>query len=361
MSPVIVAVIGALLGVAAVYVAARRSAVQPVGVDVAAEVALIAGVLEDPSLYRLVAVLEADDFAVEGHRAIWARLGELAVDDDDEAHQLEAQQLGVPCRRLELSGDELRMVLSDEGLGDAVVDTVDAVARDRDALLAAGQSIQTCSGDRAMTGLVPPVRGEVPDRPLVRVVGRVGAARVALTALGCAIAGWLIASAGASSWALAAGMVLVAGSAVCALVDLDTLYIDVPVLVVTGVLASVLSVVSVLDDWWPSVRTGLIVVVVVVGALELTALVWGKVRHSVGLGGGDGMLLLPVLFVPVVATGRWQAGVWGLITALVLTIVGQITLIVLGRTSRDEPFAWGPYLVAGWPVGWYLAAAVGAL
>ena len=360
MNPAIAAAIGALLGAVAVHFAARRSAAQPVGVDVDAEAAVIAGVLAAPERYRLLVVLEDDDFALERHRSIWAHLGELAVDDEDEAHQIEAGKLGLPCRRLDLGADELRDRLESQGLLEGV-DTVapaGPVLSEKE-LLEAGRKVQTAAGDRSMTGLVPPIEGPPGGDPLVRVVRRPGVVRYVASAIGCAAGAALVAGAGASGWALAAGLVLLAGSAVCALVDLDTLYIDLPVLAVTGAGASALVVASVAQDWWPRVRVGLVVVVAVVGVLELTALVWGKVRHSVGLGGGDGILLLPVLFVPVVATGRWEAGVWGLLAALVLTVAGQLVMISMGRARRDEPFAWGPYLVAGWPIGWYLAATVG--
>lgn len=354
------AVLGALLGVLCVYAAARRSAAQPTGAHPAAEAALIGAVLADPATFRLVVAVEPDAFAWAPHQTLWSQLFDLAVDDTDPDNVAEAEAAGLPSLQLPFNGAELTERLERDGALDGVAPAaLQARPLSRTELLAEGTKVLTGAADRRIAGAAPAQPGPSVDEPLVRTVVAPGGTRVMIAAAAAAAAMAAIAATGASAVVMGAAAVLVAGSVVAAFVDIDTLYVDFWSVAFMSLAGGALGVVAAGERLAENALIAGIATLAIVGTLEAVAFVWSKVRRRVGLGGGDSLLLAPLIAVPVLCTGVAETGLWGLLAALALTVAGQLLLIATGRATRDTQFPWVPYLVCGWPIGWYLAVTFG--
>lgn len=355
---VLASIIGSIIGLAAAALSTYRSAAQPTGAKGVEERQLIGAVLNNPALYRYATIVTPDDFSWEPHQQLWAALSDTAVDDDEPAHVAEAAQHGVPSKTITLSATELQAVVADRVEDD--LDDVVAVGANtsRDELLKIGGEVMSASAGRGITGWDVPEPGTRFDAALVRERKPVSVTRLVMSALFAAASLGLVAAAGTSGVALAAAGVLLAGSVLAALVDLDTLYVDTWSLIVLAA-AIVVGLVAAYDsgDLTERLLFTALVLVVVIGSFELVAWIWSKVRGQMGLGGGDSIVLVPTLSVPILATGQVEAALWGLVAGLFISIVAQMALIISGRAKRDTPFALVPYLLAGWPLGWALAVS----
>lgn len=354
----VVAALGALLGVLAAWVASFRTRSQPTGAHPDAEAALIGAVLASPAQFRRLVILEPDGFAWPPHQRLWATLYDLAVDDNDEAHVREAEEAGLPSLTLPFSSEELVERLDREG----VLADVDPLALKRtplraEDLMKVGAKVLSGADDRADTGARPPRPGDTHRQPLVRDLAYPGPRRLGLTALAGAASLGLVAAAGTQGWLLVAAGLLCLSGLVAALVDIDTMYVDT--VAVLGMAAAVAVAALTTEDTWSRLLLAGGTVVLIVGGLEVTAFIWSRIRHRVGLGGGDSLVLAPMVAVPVISTGLVESGLWGLLAALVATVTGQGIRIATGRTTAATKFPWVPYLMCGWPVGWYLAVQFG--
>lgn len=356
------AALAAALGLVCTYIAAQRTVAQPTGAHPDAEAALIGAVLAEPSVFRLVVAVEPDMFTWAPHRALWAELFDLAVDDNDPVNVAEAESHGLPSLMLPFNSSELVARLRSEGLLDGVSErALAAEPLTRKQLLAVGAKVLEGTEDRSVTGLAPVEAGTSAAAPLVRTYRAPSVRRRVVAVVWAAAAMALVAATGAGVFAVAAAAVLIAGSVVTALVDLDTLYVDHWATTAMAVSGGGFAVAAAGEQLAGNVLLAAVSTVSIVGGLELVAFVWGRVRNRVGLGGGDSLVLVPLLAVPVLCTGVAETALWGLLAALVLAVAGQCTLIALGRATRDSHFPLVPYLVCGWPLGWYLAVTFGAV
>lgn len=364
----ITAVLAPLLG----RVAARQSLIQPIGVALEAEAELLGLVITDPSRYFQVCLLEPDHFAWSPHRRIFTRIAEAAVPSEDPAELAEAAAAGVTARTIPLDATELRAFLA-AGLDSSTIGLVAELAEgnlrsgglvsacnDEAVVLAIGAEVLACGDDRAgFQGalLLEDAAPQTRARPLVRVARPVSWRRDVSVALLAAASGALAASLVGDLLAQAALCVLVLGCLVLSLVDIDTMFIDFPTLAVTGLVAWAFAVpYGYIEGGLVRVGVSLGVTIAIVGTLELLALVHGRIRNTVSLGGGDSVLLLVTLSVPLLVSGDSLVAVWGILGATMLALVVRIALIVTGRSTMQEPFAFGPYLAAGWLLGWVLLA-----
>jgi prepilin signal peptidase PulO-like enzyme (type II secretory pathway) len=356
---------GAFAGVAASYVAAPRSRRQPDPFDVDAEADVIAAVLADPTLYFKVSVLEEDAFVYEPHRHIWSAVCAQAADSDDDAERALAAQAGLPALAVHLSSDELigavRTVIADRDDSDEIRPALDdLVARDsnENALLSGGAKVLGLHDDRVLYAGGLPLEPN-PDggraAPMKRAHRKPSIWRT-LMLVACGAAGF---AAGVTVtqtwWQAAAVLVAVAGLLVVSAVDVDTMYVDygtlIPTVIVSWGLAITGAVVA--GDFGHVARSvGLVVAMLV--SLELLAFVYRKLRRREGLGGGDTVMLLLAVGTPALAGASYTVTVSGIVVAAGLAIIVNMVQVVLGRRRTGDPFAFVPYLAAGWLVAWAL-------
>lgn len=357
----LLAAVGAAVGAAAAFFTSRRSVRQPDPFDVDAEAAVIAAVLCDPSVFFKVSVLEASAFVYGPHRQLWAAIEACSADSDDDTERALAAAAGLPARTVTLSRtallDRVRAAVDTDASQE--IDTLMGRTVDEESLLKAGGKVLSLADDRELyAGGLPLV--DNPDggrtKPVVRALRRPSVARVIAMAV-CGAAGF---AAGAhvaqDGWTVAAVLVAVAGLLVVSAVDIDTMYIDYPVLVPTIVTSWSLAAVAAFVAGDPGrLLAPLAIVVGVVGSMELLAFLYRKIRKREGLGGGDTALLLVSVGTPALAGAGYSVAVSGIVVAAALAIVAIGVAAVAGRRAARDPFAFGPFLAAGWLVAWLLA------
>jgi prepilin signal peptidase PulO-like enzyme (type II secretory pathway) len=157
-------------------------------------------------------------------------------------------------------------------------------------------------------------------------------------------------------------MLLTSFSILWALVDIDTMYLDMPsfylglsvtwVMVAAGALSS-----GKLTHFLP----GLTMTILMVFIFEVINLIYKKLRGSDGMGMGDTMIILGTIGVPTAISGAWQMGYRITMLSFLLGIVGWLYNKVTNNATKEEPFAFGPYLAVGWMlavVTWQLTSGV---
>jgi hypothetical protein len=361
-----VAVVGvvagfAAAGFAAAFLAARRSAVQPIPQDPHAETLVLAAVAADPACYARVAALRPDAFAVPAHRRDWQTIETNVAPFDPDAPDADpdSYQPGADAADLALLLD------------------VAAAASDRVTLLRAGETVAGWWQDRQLyRGSADWVEGD--DGTLLRRRQRPSLRRRALLAtLGAAAAVVSLATNPHPelSWLwwchLAALGVLTVVAAVVASVDFDTLLIDLETTFV-GVLVAAVPAGAVAfsrDGVRPLLALAAVVVALVLllkaaewvtlwtfsGLARLRSLrarsaafdayVADRSALTSALGAGD-LWLLPAAFgVPYLLFGSVTLLVAMLLVACVTALVGHVAALVRGR-GRFAAF--GPHLMWAW-------------
>jgi prepilin signal peptidase PulO-like enzyme (type II secretory pathway) len=168
---------------------------------------------------------------------------------------------------------------------------------------------------------------------------------------------------GSSKVALALALLLLTSfSILWALVDIDTMYLDMPsfylgltvtwLLVVIGSLSS-----GKITHFIPGITMTLLMVFI----FELINLIYKRLRGSDGMGAGDTMIILGTIGVPTAISGAWQMGYRITMLSFLLGIIGWLYNKVKNNATKEEPFAFGPYLAVGWMlavVTWQLTNGV---
>jgi hypothetical protein len=346
----------AVAGVASVplaYAAAKLTVTQPVSYDVGAEAELIAAILAEPSQYRLVCATEPADFTFEAHRNIWAAFDTLAVACTDMAHIDEAEKSGVPALTLSVTEPEdLRNAVAAALANPGDLDELDGVGDDTP-VLSSGRRVIAAAADRNAYAGSSAVRDTgVRDTPMERVYATPTISRLATVAGITAVAAAAATYAAAGSWMVNAAIVCwTLVLVVIALVDYDTLYIDMGVFWV-GSLASVGLAVAAAGT--SDIATAAMYSAGAVAGLWLFGALYRKLRGVTGLGSGDLFLVGPLMAFPIILGATPAAaltGIWaGMVAAVLVVGFGVVT----GHRRRDAAFAFGPYLAFGWPFGWAL-------
>jgi leader peptidase (prepilin peptidase)/N-methyltransferase len=94
---------------------------------------------------------------------------------------------------------------------------------------------------------------------------------------------------------------------------------------------------------------------------EVINLIYKRLRGSDGMGMGDTMIILGTIGVPTAISGAWQMGYRITMLSFLLGIVGWLYNKVKNNATKEEPFAFGPYLAVGWMlavVTWQLTNGV---
>jgi len=370
-------VLGAILAVALaaltpviLRVARRRTLAQPLLHHRDAERAVVAAVLADPRLYVYVHQLEPGHFTDSALGALWAAIAEhnreVSVPevpgDTEKAYAvLEAAADAVP-------GDlvaQLRRTDFDDAAAacrDEILAAADDGALPRETLVAQASLVYNAGLDRTeFSGSARIEHTGDPDTPLVRVPSEPTVLRRAVTALLLAAGGYAAGAVGttladgAAASGLIAGslVVLTVGSVVWTIVDLETMYVDTGTFWPLTGLAWVLALAAgFADGSLGDAVTGLVVVGVVVGFIEIVNQVFRRVRGKHGMGMGDYLLILATIGVPVAVSGSWMLGQVILIASLLAGIVGWVvTRLTRPGFTRESPYAFGPYLACGWMLG----------
>jgi len=357
------AVLGAVAGIPLTYIAARRSVAQPVDFDIEREQLALAWLLDNPANIVKVLELEADYFADPTHRALWTDIINACSDvprlnpDADDAAQT-AAAAHIPTGLV----SALTVVHPE------LVATLLAIDVDADAGLAAAQYVYDAGKDRVTyPGFSPIESGTAGEAALVRRYRAPGIGRFLVAAGLGASAGSVIPALAALLWpngaaywlSVAALVILAVGSIIWALVDHDTMLIDLETFFPLAGLAWALTLAA--DFVGGEPRRALSGFLLSVGiAIFFRAINAGYRRYKQattgvavdGMGGGDSWLVIATAGVPAALAGN--ANLWylcamsGMIAAITVWLVRWPTA---WRITRNTPFAFGPYLALGWILG----------
>jgi prepilin signal peptidase PulO-like enzyme (type II secretory pathway) len=157
-------------------------------------------------------------------------------------------------------------------------------------------------------------------------------------------------------WAGFASLVLlVFGGVIIALVDIDTLYLDLQTMALVGVSSWGCAVVFLYANKRErDLLMGLAVVVVWVVSLEVINLIYKLMRNTDGVGFGDAVIIAATAGVPTAVSGDFMVGFFGVVCGFVIAGLVQIPLAVARGNGARTAFALGPYLCVGWIASWYV-------
>jgi hypothetical protein len=356
------ATFGAIIGPALALVAAKRATRQPVDFDIAAEQDLLRWIIHSPADIVRVQDLEAEHFASTDHVTLWNTIRTFCaavprVDiDADEITIAEAGSFAPKDLHQLLTSQHPHLLAAFDN----------AVERERG--MQAAQYIYDTGRDRIMyPGNSPIVRGDVGEAPLVRryVAPRIG--RHLIAALLTAAAGAISPLLAAQLWptglpyllALAALVCLTVGSVIWALVDQDTMMIDLETFFPLAGVAWVLTLIADIVGGEPlRALSGFLLSLGIAAFFLIINRLYRRFKQATtgvavdGMGGGDSWLVIATAGVPAALAG--EANLWylcamsGMVAAITVWLVRWPTP---WRISRTTPFAFGPYLALGWILG----------
>lgn len=362
--------LGAMAGLPLARVASWRASRQPVDFDLDAERDLLNWLIDKPGrLVRVVGQLRADHFSLSTHGELYAEfllavgaLPELPTSAGEEA--IVAAENAVSADLESLTRQRSPELL----------DMLRVRAVDHSSGLTAAQTVFELGDDRLRyPGGSPVERGGAGEAPLVRRHRSPGVRRYVVASLLGAAAGAVTPAFAAHSWpvgpafylALGSLAVLSVGSIIWALVDQDTLLIDLETFFPLAALAWVLTVAACFAGGEPQrALRGLGLSVALAVFFRMVNALYGlyKLRTTGtrmdGMGAGDSWLVLATAGVPAALTG--SLNVWYLCAIsgmLVAVLVWLLRWPTPWRIERTTPFAFGPYLALGWVIGGAVAAA----
>jgi len=355
--------LGAAVGVPLAFYAARRTVAQPLDFDVEREHLALAWTLQNPVNIVKVLELEPEYFADSALGELWARIKSECVEvprlnpDADDTAQAEAATY-VP--------DGLTDLLS--AAFPELISKLKALPVEVDAAIAAAQYVYDSGRDRVTyPGYSPVESGKPGEAPLVRryraprlsrilVASVLGAASGAVTPM---LAAQLWPS-GTSYWlAIAALAILAVGSIIWALVDHDTMLIDLETFFPLAGLAWALALAADIAGGEPRrALSGFLLSVGIALFFRVINAAYRRYKQATtgvavdGMGGGDSWLVIATAGVPAALAGN--ANLWylcamsGMFAAIAVWLLRWPTP---WRITRNTPFAFGPYLALGWVLG----------
>ena len=200
---------------------------------------------------------------------------------------------------------------------------------------------------------------------LLRVIHPPSVRRTLWHAIACGagvgISAWLYgnvhhlgdAKTGGELWGLLALVSLVLGGVVIAAVDHDTLFLDVPALIVSGGIAWTAAVLCAqARDDKAALYGGILVAVAWGGCFMLMNAMYKLLRGQIGLGFGDVLITLAAGGVPAVVSGEPMVGFGGILAAMILALLWQTPKLLRKEIGKRDAFALGPFLAVGWIASW---------
>lgn len=306
------------------------------------------------------------DSAAESRIVVWAAQNPLNINEaglaGHEFADVKRQEVWVALR----CGETIDPVVLDGAIisGTTVGSDYD-VSRDVEKVALLSEERETFPGKAGWVScddrISPLVREQRPTTKRRYAIG-------ALTGgLGFALAAMLvdtseyIARAGAT-WSVLALCLLVAIGIIISFVDYDTMFLDLPTLLVGGALAWAAAVVAAIGRGdTGGLKAGIVVAAVWAVGLELTNLTYRLIRGANGLGFGDTLIVIVSAGVPGVVSGEPIVAFASPFAAAVLALLWQLPAVVAGKVGRRHAFALGPFLCAGWAAGWIALMFAGAV
>jgi hypothetical protein len=194
-------------------------------------------------------------------------------------------------------------------------------------------------------GFEPSAEAPFVKRGAVQVTKR----RVRGTAVACAGSALLAAMTTSDLWAFAGMLLLGLLGWAIALVDYDTLFLDLPLWWIGGPTAMLLTLIGTQQrDGWFGVVVALGCGLVWWVSFEAMNLGYRIVRGVDGVGGGDGMIVFMTVAVAVGATGSATIGMWAVLLSLAAALLSSAPAVVRKERGGRDAFALGPFLACGW-------------
>lgn len=371
----LIGLVGALLGVAGVVLAAKRNQSQPIEQELAAERRLASNLLEFPlGWFAVEELLLPEYFTDPAARATYEALFVAAENTDiarrayrgDNDEELEALVT-------ELSHDEdLLRRLNEELLSLrpantalaqlSVHDHLERIVADASTVLGSG------IGRTEQNTAASPFVADPTTHVLSREKTTPNLSRVLVGAVLCALSGALgtyaLYQATHTSLslvcALASLVTMIFASVEVACVDIDTFYLDSPVLYTLGATSWLFAALAALADHHPSrVIAGVVTAVATAVTFEVMARLFAHFRgHTQGA--GDTWIALLTVGVPAALTGSWRVGLYSIIAGSLLMVFYWTLQRLRRRVSASTPIPFGPFLAAGWvlALAWWSVAPV---
>lgn len=152
--------------------------------------------------------------------------------------------------------------------------------------------------------------------------------------------------------AAAALLALIVTAAMIAWVDLDTLYLDVPVWAFGTAVCWLTAGAYALSVGNPaSVLVAAITVVVITGLFEGVNWIHKKLRGRDGQGFADNLIMVATIGVPTILVGDWLVAYWCVMAGLLAAVAVFAVRALMSPGSGRQPFAFGPMLAVGWYLG----------
>jgi prepilin signal peptidase PulO-like enzyme (type II secretory pathway) len=320
------AISGAFIGVLLSRVSAWRTSCQPIPFDSAVEKRVVEWAQEVPGR-ALQSGLTSEMFSHPERSSVWGALLTHTAPSNDEEGVEEAVQ--------------------GSALDD--IEVVRTLAEER--VLYPGAALWQQNDDAVVS--------------LLRTVQPPSVRRTLLHALACGagvgVSAWLYgnvhqlgdAKTGGELWGLLALVALVLGGVVIAAVDHDTLFLDVPALVVSGGVAWTAAVLCAqARDDKAALYGGILVAVAWGGCFMLMNAMYKLLRGQIGLGFGDVLITLAAGGVPAVVSGEPMVGFGGILAAMILALLWQTPKLLRKEIGKRDAFALGPFLAVGWIASW---------
>lgn len=172
--------------------------------------------------------------------------------------------------------------------------------------------------------------------------------------------GWLITALALVSPLQISVLILIAfGGLLLSLVDIETMFIDIPSLRFISALSGVgaaLYLIKVINSEFARFAIGLELGVLVGITLLIkgTLFAFKKLRGLDGLGGGDLKLLFLTLWLPVLLSGDLLVGIGGVAIASILAMSVKVVTTLVKKSQLSSPTAFAPFLCSGWLIAWAL-------
>lgn len=200
------------------------------------------------------------------------------------------------------------------------------------------------------------------EPPYVRVKRRASLLRYVSSMVacgaGCAMSAWLVTHTTympgvGLHLAVLALCAIVASGIVIALVDLDTLYLDLWTIGVGGGAAWFLTAFYLQGNGQlSSLKYGVFAALSWGIALQLINFIYRLIRKQDGMGFGDIIIITMTAGVPSALAGDAAVGFIGVVSSFVLAVMFQLPLAIKRNSGGRTAFALGPYLCSGWIVAW---------
>lgn len=360
---------------------ARRTTTRPVPLAVEEETVVISAVLATPSRLAYLTELTAEDFAYPVHQRIWEV---LLVSEEENLAVLKNADNNLDTLTEEVANkidtnlkNKVRGFLTKEDL--LYFDSLNtpmwaAEEKDTEVVHSAALVLDTGTERRAFKGSATLTTKEnsTPGEdlyPIFRVYAPPSKKRQIFTSIlggiGGGVSVLLAYYTGFSVTPLAyilailAAVSLVITSAIVAWVDIDTLFIDIPVWAIGTAVSWVFTIAAAFALGEPSrLLAGIAGFLGVALVFEGTNWLYKKIRGHYGQGFGDTLIIVGTVGVPAGLTGSLTVAYACVMASLVCSVVGWFVNAARGNANKGTPFPFGPWLAAGWVVGvslWMLA------